>query len=143
MSCGVCRSQTRLESDVAVTVVEALGYSSDLTPSLGTSICRGFGPRKRKEKQIKMQKSFVLSFFFFFFFFFFSLGLYLWHVEVPRLGVESELQLPATATTTMMWDLSQVCHLHHSSGQCQILNLLSKARDRTHILMDISRGCYH
>ena len=28
--------------------------------------------------------------------------------------------------------------LHHSSQQCQILNLLSEARDRTHILMDTS-----
>ena len=27
---------------------------------------------------------------FFLFFFFFFLGLYLWHMEVPRLGVESE-----------------------------------------------------
>ena len=28
----------------------------------------------------------------------FFLGLYLWHMEIPRLGVESELQLPAYAT---------------------------------------------
>ena len=32
-----------------------------------------------------------------------------------------------TATTT--WDLSHICDLYHSSGQCQILNLLSEARD--------------
>ena len=32
---------------------------------------------------------------------FFFLGLYLWHMEVPRLGVKSELQLPATATATL------------------------------------------
>ena len=31
----------------------ASGYSSDSTPSLGTSICRGYGPKKtRKEKKI-------------------------------------------------------------------------------------------
>ena len=31
---------------------------------------------------------------------FFFLGPYLWHMEVPRLGVESELQVLAYATTT-------------------------------------------
>ena len=42
------------------------------------------------------------SFFFFFFFFFcfFFLGLHLWHMEVPKLGGESELQLPADITAT-------------------------------------------
>ena len=30
----------------------------------------------------------------------------LWHVEVPRLGVESELQLPAYTTATAVPDLS-------------------------------------
>jgi len=42
------------------------------------------------------------------------------HVEVPRLGVESELQLPATATA--MPDPSHVFDLQHSSRQYQILN---------------------
>ena len=51
-----------------------------------------------------------------------------WHMELPRLGVESKLQLPATATP----DPSRICNLHHSSQQCQILNSLSEARDRTH-----------
>ena len=32
--------------------------------------------------------------------------------------------------------------LHHSSQQRQILNPLSEARDRTHILMDISQICF-
>ena len=31
----------------------------------------------------------------------FFLGLHLQHMEVPRLGVESELQLPAYATATV------------------------------------------
>ena len=57
-------------------------------------------------------------------------------MEVPRLGVKLELQLPDTATG--MWDLSHVCNLNRSSWQCWILNALSKARDQTHILMDIS-----
>ena len=34
-------------------------------------------------------------------------------MEIPRLGVESELQLPACATATAKPDLSLVCDLHH------------------------------
>ena len=34
-------------------------------------------------------------------------------MEVLRLEVKSELQMPAYATATAMWDLSQVCNLHH------------------------------
>ena len=56
-------------------------------------------------------------------------------MDVPRLGVQSELHLPAYATATAMQDQSRVCNLHHSSGQRQILNLLSEARDRTQNLM--------
>ena len=52
-------------------------------------------------------------------------------MEVPRLGVELELQLPANTTATAMLDPSQVCNLHHSSGQHQILNPLREARDPT------------
>ena len=37
-----------------------------------------------------------------------------------------------------MPDQSHICNLHHSLRQCRILNSLSKARDRTHILMDAS-----
>ena len=58
------------------------------------------------------------------------------HMEVPRLEVESELQLPAYTTATR--DPSHVCDLHHSSQQRQILNSLSEARDGTHVLMDLS-----
>ena len=60
-------------------------------------------------------------------------------MEVPRLEVESELQLVAYATVTAMPDLSHVSDIHHSSGQCQILNPLSEARDQTQLLMDTSQ----
>ena len=60
-------------------------------------------------------------------------------MEVPRLGVESGLQLPAYTTATAKQDLSRICNLHCRSGQHQILNPLSEARDRTLILMDTSR----
>ena len=50
-------------------------------------------------------------------FFFFEGGLHPQHMDIPRLGVESELQLPAyaTATATTMPDLSHICDLYHSS----------------------------
>ena len=34
------------------------------------------------------------------------LGPYPWHMEVPRLGVKLELQLPAYTTATATWDPS-------------------------------------
>ena len=69
------------------------------------------------------------------------LGPHLRHMEVPRLGVKSELQLSACATATR--DPSRVCDLHHSSQQHQILNPLSEARDQTHVLMDASQDGNH
>ena len=74
-------------------------------------------------------------------FFFFFLRPHLWHMEFPRLGVESELQLPS---------------LHHShSNAGSELHLRptpqltampdpsppSEVRDQTHILMDTSQVC--
>ena len=56
-------------------------------------------------------------------------------MEVPRLGIESELWLPAYTTATAMPDLSRIQDLHHSSQHRWIL---SKARDRTHALVDTS-----
>jgi len=44
------------------------------------------------------------------------LGPHLWHTEVLRQGVKSELQLPAYDTATATRDLSRVCNLHHSSS---------------------------
>ena len=44
----------------------------------------------------------------------------------------------ATATATL--DLSHVCDLCHSLWQCQILNPLREARDRTCIFMDTMSG---
>ena len=68
------------------------------------------------------------------FFYFCFLGPHLLHMEVPRLGVELEPQLPAYATATATRDLTCNWDLHNSSWQCQILNPLSKARDGTHDL---------
>ena len=76
--------------------------------------------------------------------FYFILFLFLWphprHMEVPTLGVKSELQLRAFATATAMPGPSRVYDLHSSS---LILNPLSEARDGPLILMDASQVCYH
>ena len=71
-------------------------------------------------------------------FLFFFLGLYLRHMEVSRLGIESELQLLAYTTTRAMPDWGCFYELHYSLRQCQIFNPLREARDRTQILMDTS-----
>ena len=76
---------------------------------------------------------------FVFLFLFFFLGLHLWHMEVPRLGVKSELQVPAYTTAMATLDPSRVCNLHHSLWQRHILNPLSDARAQTHVLMDASQ----
>ena len=47
-----CRSQTRLRSCIAVAMAWASSCSSDLTPSLGISICRGWGPKKTKDNYL-------------------------------------------------------------------------------------------
>ena len=65
-----------------------------------------------------------------------------WYMEIPRLGAESELQLPAYTAATATCDLSCVCNLHHSPWQCQILNPLREARDQTYILMETSQVHY-
>ena len=50
------------------------------------------------------------------------------NMEVPRLGVKSELQLPAYATATATQDPSCICNLPHCSQQCCILNPVREAR---------------
>ena len=41
---------------VTVAVAEAGGYSSDLTPSMETSICQGCGPKKAKTNKQKEKR---------------------------------------------------------------------------------------
>ena len=50
-------------------------------------------------------------------------------MEVPRLGVKSELQVPAYVTAAATPDPSRFCYLHHSSQQCLISDPLDEARD--------------
>ena len=86
------------------------------------------------------EENLCIAFFFIYFFFIFFLGPHPQQVEVPRLGTDLELQLQAYTAATATQDLSHICDLYHSSQQRRILNPLSEARDRTHILMDPTQG---
>ena len=110
----------------------------------------GHGRRGRKpcvwhRPPVSVTKSYVdgtqecLCAFFFFFWLFEVHTRGIW--EFPRVGSESNLQLPAYAATTATQDRSHVCDLHHSSRPRQILNPQSEARDRTLVLMDTNRVC--
>ena len=46
-----CRLQMRLGSCVVVALAQASRNSSDQTPSLGSSICHGCGPKKKTKRQ--------------------------------------------------------------------------------------------
>ena len=65
-------------------------------------------------------------------------------MEVLRLGVKSELQLPAYAKATTILDLNRIPDLHHSSRQRRILNPLGEDRDETrnHMVPSQIRFCY-
>ena len=49
-------------------------------------------------------------------------------MEVPRLGVELELQLQAYVTAIAIPDRSRICNVCCSLWQCGILNPLSEAK---------------
>ena len=55
-------------------------------------------------------------------FIYYYIGLHLQHMEVPRLGAESELHLPVCVTATAMPDLGCICIPHRSLWNHQILN---------------------
>ena len=71
-------------------------------------------------------------------FFKFFLGLHLWHMDVTRQGVKSQLQLLPHTTAMAIPDPSCVCELCHSLQQQWIFKPLSKVRNRTYILIDTS-----
>ena len=107
-----------------------------------TAVCSVIPSCHRGSLQKLLQWSLFFLLFCFVLFFAF-LGLQLQHTEVPRLGVQLELQLPAYATATAMRHPNRAFDLHHGSQQCQILNSLREARNRTRILVDPSKICSH
>ena len=65
--------------------------------------------------------------------FFFSshfLGPHLWHIEVPGLGVKSEIQLPAHTTAIARYE-----HCLQSTTAHGNARLLAQARNRTQMLV--------
>ena len=62
------------------------------------------------------------------FFFLFFLQPHPRHMDIPRLGVELELQVPAYATATAMLDLSCMCDPCCRLQQYRIFNPPSKAQ---------------
>ena len=71
---------------------------------------------------------FIYIFIFIYLFVSVFLGPHLWHMEVPRLGVQSELQLPAYTTATAMPDPSRVCNLQTAHGNARFLTHWTRAQ---------------
>ena len=67
------------------------------------------------------------------------LGPHLWHMEVPSVGAELEMQSLAYTTITAAPDPSCIWDLHHSSWQRRIFKPLNEARDQISILIDTSQ----
>ena len=86
---------------------------------------------------------YIFKLMFLFSFFFCLFRPHLRHMDVPRLGVKSELQLPAYTTATATSDLSFIFNLHYNSQQCQIFNPLTESRKWTRNLMVTSRIHFH
>ena len=85
----------------------------------------------------------MFLFIYLFIYLFVFLGPHLRHMEVPRLGVESELQLLAYTIATARRDPSHICNLQHSLQQHWILSPLREARDQICNLMVPSWICFH
>ena len=92
---------------------------------------------------IRGSRKVLFSFFFLFFFVVVVVFLWLplWHMEVPRLGIKLELQLPAYTTATATRSEPHLPPIPQLMA-IPILNPLSKNRDGTRILMDTSQVCY-
>ena len=56
-----------------------------------------------------------LIYYYHYYYYYAFLGPHPWHIEVPTLGAELELELQAYTTDIATWDLSYICNLHHSS----------------------------
>ena len=70
---------------------------------------------------ISIQKKKIPAYFILYFCYFCLLGPNLQHMEVPRLGVEMELQLSVYTTATAMWEPSRIYNLHHSCDNTRSL----------------------
>ena len=80
-------------------------------------------------KVLKLTFKFYLFVYLCMYLFIYFLGPHLWHMDVPRLGVELELQLLAYPTATEIPDKRCACELHQSPQQRWILKPLNRDRD--------------
>ena len=79
----------------------------------------------------------------YYYFYFCFLGLHSRHMDVPRPGVESELQVPTYITATAQQQIQAASVTYTTAhGSARSLIQLSKARDQTSVLMDTSWVCY-
>ena len=113
-------------------VLDSPSHSSILAAEKMLQFCNILGYRTdsiSSRPSIPKFNAFVSFFNFLFFnsFFNFLFLPFLGPLEVPRLGVSSELEPPAYARATATPDPSRVCDLHPSSRQRRILNPLSEA----------------
>ena len=105
--------------------------------ALSSTLPRSNGPCL-KDKRDGLLLFLIFYFFIFYFYLFILLGLHPQHTKVPRLGVKSELQLLAYTTSTAVPDPSQVGNLLCNLQPRWNLNSLSRARDRTLVLVATS-----
>ena len=92
---------------------------SGLSHSQGSRDTSGQGNKFEKALEGNGHFSFLLFFFGF-------LGLHPQHMEVPRLGVKSELQLLTYTVAIATQNPSLICDLQHSSWQHWVLDPLSE-----------------
>ena len=119
-------------------------YVSVLIMRCKRKYCGNFQEILKRNVQLFVPSSFLLSFFFFFFSFF-NLFFNLLFRAVPAAYGNSQArgQIGAAAASLRYSHSNtgskRICDLHHSSQQCQILKPLSEARDRTWVPMDTCR----
>jgi len=95
------------------------------------------------------RKSLPGSILFYYYYYYYYYYYFLLFRATPKAFGDSQAKGPLRAVVARLYHSHSnvgsepVCNLHHSSQQHQILNPLSKARDRTCILMDTSRVRYH
>ena len=115
-----CRSQTWLRSHIAVPVAYAGSYSSNLTPSLATSICHEYNPKKTRKKSWEQVEENSLC----------QAVVKLEHLYSPALWLSPRMQLtPETSSQSFRFRLElyssfqgSPAHQLQSPGLCSLPN---------------------
>ena len=125
------RKSQRWIPRVETGVLEKKKLGGDMGGFIWRILWTGWQYFTEKESHVLLFSLFLVCLFFVFCCCFCFLGPHFWHMEVPRLGVESGIgAVPANLCHSHSnIVLSHICGPHHILWQCQILNPLSKARD--------------